>query len=193
MHAMERHRRDADGVFRIGTQASPDTAWRNCRVQFRLVNYFEMQVPLRNVFPSRGNGDAEAQWPIGTNDDAPVEDNADRVKRDPRHMEGTVTAIFMGRAAFNDAIEVMRALPSRGVIAVSLAESRSSDGAIAHELGHLSGLRDANGTEKDSSGKLLYNVMVQTGPGIVPTDAECKLMNEWAAPFKKFFDSQPQP
>jgi hypothetical protein len=191
-HKMQRYRRDANGVFSVGTQASPDTVWQTCGVQFRLVNYFELQVPLRNVFPVRGNGDENSHWPIGTNDDAPVQDNASRVKRDPRHMDGTVTAIFMGRAAFSDAKEVMRALPSQGVIGVSLIETRSSDGAIAHELGHLSGLRDADGTEKDSAGTLLYDVMIQTGPGTTPTATECLLMSKWAPSYKKFFANQPK-
>jgi hypothetical protein len=81
-HAMRRYRRDGEGMYRVGTQTAPDTVWAVCGVQFRLVNYFELQVPIRNVYPSRGNGDADRQWPIGTVDDVPLQENADLVKRD---------------------------------------------------------------------------------------------------------------
>ena len=165
IHAMNRYRRDGEAMYGVGTQTAPDTVWARCGVQFRLVNYFELQVPVRNVYPSRGNGDADRQWPIGTVDDAPLQENADLVKRDPRHIDGAITAIFMGRAGFSDAPETGRALSSRRVIGVSLSETRGTDGIIAHELGHLSGLGDAKGTEKDAAGKPKYDVMVQVGSG----------------------------
>ncbi len=192
IHAMRRYRRDAESMYRVGTQTAPDTVWAVCGVQFRLVNYFELQVPIRNVYPSRGNGDADRQWPIGTFDDAPLEENADLVKRDPRHMDGPITAIFMGRAGFSDAPETGRALVSRNVIGVSLAETRGTDAIIAHELGHLSGLGDAKGTEKDAAGKPKFDVMVQVGPGVHPTEAECAGIKQWAENFKKVFDSLPK-
>lgn len=192
VHAMTRYRRDAEGMYRVGTQSAPDTVWARCGVQFRLVNYFELQVPVRNVYPSRGNGDADRQWPIGTFDEVPLEENADLVKRDPRHIDGPITAIFMGRAGFSDAPEIGRALPSRQVIGVSLSETRGTDAIVAHELGHLSGLRDANGTEKDAAGRPKYDVMVQTGPGVHPTDAECLGIKTWARTLTKVFDALPK-
>lgn len=192
IHVMTRYRRDSEGIYHVGTQAAPDTVWAACGVQFRLVNYFELQVPVRNVYPSRGNGDADRQWPIGTVDDVPLQENADLVKRDPRHMEGAITAIFMGRAGFSDAPEVGRALSSRQVIGVSLAETRGTDAIIAHELGHLSGLGDAQGNEKDAAGKPKFDVMVQVGPGVHPTEAECLGIKKWARNFKKFFDAPPK-
>ncbi len=192
IHVMNRYRRDGEAMYRVGTQTAPDTVWARCGVQFRLVNYFELQVPVRNVYPSRGNGDADRQWPIGTVDDVPLQENADLVKRDPRHMDGPITAIFMGRAGFSDATEAGRALSSRRVIGVSLSENRGTDGIIAHELGHLSGLGDAKGTEKDAAGKPKYDVMVQVGPGVHPTEAECLGIKKWAGTFKKFFDAPPK-
>jgi hypothetical protein len=192
-NAMAWHRRDAAGQYRIGTQAAPDTVWDKCGVQFRLVNYFELQVPLRNVFPARGNDQADANrfWPIGTVDDAPLRENHRLATSDPRHWDGTVTVIFMGRVGFNDAPEVGRALIGLSSIGVSLNDGGSSDGVVAHELGHLSGLRDADGDEKDAQGNPKYDVMVGLGPGTEPTPAECAAMKRWADGHRDFWNHPP--
>jgi hypothetical protein len=95
-------------------------------------------------------------------------------------MEGPIVAIFMKRVSFEDAPEPGRALTYRQVIGVSLTDGDGTDAAIAHELGHLSGLGDAKGTEKDAAGKPMFDVMVQHGPGVHPTAAECANIRPWA-------------
>lgn len=190
-HIMRQYPRDSEGRYQVGTQKAPDTIWAACGVQFRLVNYFELQVPFRNVVPSVG-GDPATQWPQGTFDDQPLEENADLVKCDPRRMDGPVLAIFMRRVSFPEAPETGRALASRNVIGVSLTENRGTDAIIAHELGHLSGLGDAKGTEKEASGKPMFDVMVQVGPGLHPTAAECAKIKPWADKFKPIFDKLPK-
>lgn len=193
-HAMPWVRRDKDGRFNVLTQMAPDAVWHRCGVQFRLVNYFEMQVPARNVFPVEGNESADPDrfWQHGTVDDAPLRDNVRRVKDDPRHMEGAVIVVFMQRVSFPDAPEVGRALQREGAIGVSLTDGRSTDGVVGHELGHLTGLRDATGSEKDAAGNPLFNVMIGIGPGVDPTDAECKAIKKWAGSFPKFW-TEPHP
>jgi hypothetical protein len=184
-HAMRWVRRDGNGRYGVATQMAPDAVWQRCGVQFRVVNYIELQVPHRNVRPAEGDadGDPDRFWPTGTVDDAPLRENVGLAKRDPRHMEGTVTVVFMDRVSFPDAPEVGRALAGNGAIGVSLSDNRSSNGVVGHELGHLSGLRDATGSEKDGAGKPMFDVMVGLGPGVDPTDAECRRMKPWAEGF----------
>ena len=195
MHVMRWYKRDAEGNYRVGTQTAPDMIWSPCNVQFRLVNYFEMQVPIRNVFPARKDDpDTDKFWPLETIDDTPLRENVDKAKRDPHHMEGPVMVVFMGRAGFPDAPEVGRALIGLDAIGVSLNDSRSSDGVIGHELGHL-GFGDKHGdaNEKDANGKNRWNVMVDPGPGIRATDAECNKFRQWANKFKRFWTEPHNP
>lgn len=192
-HAMRWHRRDKDLQYAVGTQTAPDTVWGFCGVQFRLVNYFELQVPARNVFPARGNADENPDqfWPAETHDDRPLRENLSRVQRDPRHRNGTVVAIFMQRVGFADAPEVGRALVGSNAIGVSLTDNRSTKGVLAHELGHLSGLRDGDASAKDAAGNPLFDVMVNPGPGVKPTAAECDPIKRWADSFKGFWTRPP--
>ncbi len=182
--------RDKTGRYRVGSQAAPDTVWGHCGVQFRLVNYFELKVPLKNVFPARGGDnvseDDERLWPRGTVDDQPLYDNVRRIQADPRFMEGAVLVVFMGRVGFPDAPEVFRAIQGRQAVGISLNDNRSTDGGLAHELGHLSGLGHGNAPE--------YDVMVNPGPGLDPTEAECRKMKSWADNYKGFWTKpHPQP
>ena len=181
-HVMPWLRRDPGGRYNVHTQMAPDAVWHRCGVQFRLVNYFEMEVPTRNVNPLVGNDEADPNrfWPKGTFDGAPLQDNLARARKHPRYMEGPITVIFMGRVGFPDAPEVGRALQGQGAIGVSLVDGRGTAGVVGHELGHLSGMTDVEEPGKDSTGKPLWDVMVSPGPGTEPTDNECKNMKAWA-------------
>lgn len=182
-HAMSWVRRDATGAYRVSTQTAPDGIWHRCGVQFRLVNYFELEVPQRNVFPATGNEEQDPNrfWATGTSDRTPLQDNLARAKRDPRFMEGATAVIFMDRVSFPEAPEVGRALIGEDAIGVSLTDGRSTDGVVGHELGHLSGMNDAE------AGNSAWNVMWGLGPGIEPTDNECRVMKRWADKKKDFW------
>jgi hypothetical protein len=188
-HVMRWLRRDADGRYNVHTQMAPDAIWHRCDVQFRLVNYFEMEVPTRNVNPAHGDEEADPDrfWPMGTVDSSPLQDNLARVRKHPRYMEGVTTVIFMGRVSFSEAPEVGRALQGQDAIGVSLVDGRGTDGVVGHELGHLSGMGDAKEPGKDPSGKPLWDVMLGVGPGVDPTDGECKNMRGWADRKIKFW------
>jgi len=194
IHAMQWYKRDAEGNYRVGTQTAPDMIWSPCNVQFRLVNYFEIKVPTRNVYPARKDDpDTDKYWPLGTYDDEPLRDNIRIAKQDPRHMDETVMVVFMARAAFHDAPEVGRAIEDQNAIGVSLNDNRSSDGVVGHELGHLSGLRHGGADIKDANGKFMWNVMVDPGPGIRATEAECNKFRQWAERFIGFWTKPRDP
>jgi hypothetical protein len=46
---------------------------------------------------------------------------------------------------------------------------------------------DAQAPGKDANGKPLWDVMLGVGPGIDPTDNECKSMKQWADRRIKFW------
>src|SRR5258706_10375807 len=140
IHAMSWYRRDKNGQYDVGTQTAPDTVWVRCGVQFRLVNYVELQVPTRNVNPVRGNADQDPDrfWPNGTFDDSPLRENVDLARRDRRNRHGTDTGMFMNRMGFPDAPEGGGALMGQFAICFSLGGNRGTDGVGAHEVGHIS-------------------------------------------------------
>jgi hypothetical protein len=184
---MEWYRRDAAGQYLVQTQAAPDTIWDKCGVQFRLVNYFALQVPLRNVRPQVGDADADPNrfWPVGSLNDAPSRDNLRLAQEHAKFWDGVVTAIFVDRVGLEPGNEVGRAFRESSTILVSLTDGSGEDGVVGHELGHLSGLGDAGGLDTN------YSVMVSPGPGTEPTPRECARMNEWALNFSPFWQSPP--
>lgn len=167
--------------------ASPDSVWARCGVQFRLINYFEMTVPDKLMYPKEGDSNVPPEdptyFPDGTWHGTPCTNRAALVEADPRNMNLIPTLIYSTRESFHGAVEVARAIP--GTVCAPFSAGVYPT-LLAHEFGHLGGLPDC------SSNLSTCRLMESAGGGVAPpTDSECAGIKAWAHDRSNYFRSQP--
>lgn len=171
--------RSAEGFYNVIGLDTPDSAWASCKVQFRLVNYFEMQVDEKHMLPRKvQQGAAEENDPkyfsAFDSNNLPCVQNVAAAAADSRFMANVTPIIFMERTSFETSAEDGR----RVVTSVSSGICVRRGGprnVIAHELGHEAGMGDCTCNTEGCK------MMCTVGAGSAPaTEAECTGMRTWA-------------
>jgi hypothetical protein len=176
--------RGADGYY-VGSDLTPDSAWASCGIQFRLVNYFEMDRPNKYVLPQirklATQPEDDDYFAKGTLDDAPCYGNHAAAVADPRYMDDVPLLIFMQRSGFPESLEEGRALSG---LATACVKPGAGPTVIAHEIGHIMDMPDCSGDCSDPA----CNMMCSLGGGAMPpTASECSRAKSWATGRSAYF------
>lgn len=155
------------GTYAFQNSLTPDAQWRDCGVQFRLVNYVEILVTNKTTAPRRASVDIPSNhpdfWPISADFGSPCVAAGNIADASPLVDTSIPTLIFMRDPTFPG--EPSDALYVGNHACVSFTPSAGAargPNVIAHELGHLALLPDNNAG----------HMMVSGGAGFAPPTAQ---------------------
>jgi hypothetical protein len=169
-----------DGVTSVGGKYSPDDVFAGCGVQFRMVNYVEMQVDEEHLIPTRQDY---------IDGDTPLIETITQFKKSPDYMPEALIAVSTpacrppGISSGGTQGEPGTAPPSLGDTAC--ADNTAGPAVLSHELGHVLGLQHIAD---------LGNLMVpapDTHAGL--TQVQCDIARNRALAFVPFWPQPPAP
>lgn len=177
---------DENGLYNVIGFDTPDSAWRSCGIQFRLVNYFEKYTDKdKYVLPSKADRtitpedpDFDRYYSKTAPDGTPCAGTLNFVgTNEPRFLSGVLPVIYMERSGFSDSLEDGRAVD--GGVCVRRGAPRNS---LAHEIGHIMLAPPGSAFADDCPcGTVDCKMLCTVGGGSSPpTASECTRARTWA-------------
>ncbi|MBS2014604.1 MAG: hypothetical protein JST00_17080 [Deltaproteobacteria bacterium] len=170
-----------EGLYNVIGFDTPDSAWRSCGIQFRLVNYFEFQTLDKYVLPNQDKGPVfeggpkfDTHFSATADESAPCFGIRSLVGADPRFVQGVLPVIYMRRTSWVDSAEDGRFVGS-GAAGAACVHRGSGRNVLAHELGHGMGLPDC-----DCSNPNCKMMCTFGGGGSPASPSECAGARPWA-------------
>ncbi len=158
---------------------SPDDVFGACGVQFRLVDHQVVVREPKFSFPlSKLNAKPEdpVYWADTTPDETPCSNNADYISKNYANPYSTLDMIVMSRVSFPTNKIIGLASTGTPACLKQSYDPKSESYALAHEIGHVAGLKHCSG--KTSDCRLMpTEAYTQAGP---PSASECTAVRAWA-------------